>query len=98
MPPDDATKQKEIFETSCQCRVNSVCFAEALEPTTGRHLGNFPQVLSHIGLIIAASHFATQTNGHSRRPYHSESARSDRPDSVADQLFRLGICSRDGMA
>ncbi len=35
-------------------------FAEELDPSTGMHLGNFPQAFSHIGLINVAVSFALQ--------------------------------------
>lgn len=49
--PDRAT---ELFERT-GARANDLgLFAEQIDPTTGEHLGNTPQALSHIGLINAA--------------------------------------------
>jgi GH15 family glucan-1,4-alpha-glucosidase len=44
----------DLFESLCR-RSNDVgLFAEQIDPTTGAHLGNFPQALTHSSLIDAA--------------------------------------------
>jgi GH15 family glucan-1,4-alpha-glucosidase len=44
----------QVFEDLC-ARSNDVgLFAEQIDPRTGEHLGNFPQALSHAGLLQAA--------------------------------------------
>jgi GH15 family glucan-1,4-alpha-glucosidase len=44
----------QLFERTA-ARANDLgLFAEQIDPTTGEHLGNTPQALSHIGLINAA--------------------------------------------
>jgi GH15 family glucan-1,4-alpha-glucosidase len=45
---------KELFERTLKRATPLGLFAEEIEPTTGAHLGNFPQAFSHIGVINAA--------------------------------------------
>lgn len=45
---------KEYFERVLQCASPLGLFAEEIDPKTGRHLGNYPQGFSHIGLINSA--------------------------------------------
>jgi GH15 family glucan-1,4-alpha-glucosidase len=39
---------------TAQHRLSARTHAEEFEPTTARHLGNFPQAFSHLALIEAA--------------------------------------------
>ncbi|WP_405216144.1 glycoside hydrolase family 15 protein [Agrococcus sp. Ld7] len=42
--------------------------AEEVDPSTGRHWGNFPQAFSHLGLVLAATELATaRANTDARR-------------------------------
>ena len=45
----------EIMGDVCSRANEAGLFAEELDPSTGEHLGNFPQVLSHAALVQAAS-------------------------------------------
>jgi GH15 family glucan-1,4-alpha-glucosidase len=45
---------RRIFERMLERATSLGLFAEEIDPTTGVHLGNFPQAFSHIGLINAA--------------------------------------------
>lgn len=49
-----ADEAREIFEAMLARATRLGLFAEELEPRTQAHLGNFPQALTHIGLINAA--------------------------------------------
>jgi alpha,alpha-trehalase len=47
-------RARDVFERAAR-HVNDVgLLAEEIDPSTGAHLGNFPQAFSHIGLINAA--------------------------------------------
>ena len=45
---------RRIFERMLERSTSLGLFAEEIDPTSGSHLGNFPQAFSHIGLINAA--------------------------------------------
>ena len=48
----------ELFESMLARQTPFGLYAEQIDPRTGTHLGNFPQALSHIGLINAADALA----------------------------------------
>ena len=48
---DDAS---ELFESLCGLATPLGLYAEELDPSTGAHLGNFPQALTHAALLQAA--------------------------------------------
>ncbi len=62
---DEATM---LFERMLDRATPLGLYAEELDPRTGAHLGNFPQALTHIGLINAAVNLG----------------RADTPDSISD--------------
>ncbi|MDP9314402.1 MAG: glycoside hydrolase family 15 protein [Chloroflexota bacterium] len=45
---------QRLFERTLSRATSLGLYAEEIDPTTGAHLGNFPQAFSHIGLINAA--------------------------------------------
>ncbi|MFI6036713.1 glycoside hydrolase family 15 protein [Streptomyces sp. NPDC051315] len=45
---------RELFERLCGLANDVGLLAEEYDPVTGRHLGNFPQAFSHIGLVNTA--------------------------------------------
>ncbi|MFW7377682.1 MAG: glycoside hydrolase family 15 protein [Oligoflexus sp.] len=47
-------KARELFETMCDKLSSLGLMAEQINPSSGRFLGNFPQGLSHVGLIASA--------------------------------------------
>ncbi len=57
---DEATA---LFERTLARATPLGLYAEELDPTTGAHLGNFPQALTHIGLINAAVNLARAGQG-----------------------------------
>jgi GH15 family glucan-1,4-alpha-glucosidase len=44
----------EVFSATCRLATPLGLFAEEMDPDTGEHLGNFPQGLTHAGLVHAA--------------------------------------------
>ena len=63
---------QRLFERMLTRTTSLGLFAEEIDPTTGAHLGNFPQAFSHIGLINAAVSLA-----------HSGQVGALHPDQVA---------------
>lgn len=53
-----------LFERMLERSSKLGLFAEELDPETGSHLGNFPQALSHIGLINAAINLTRAVSSH----------------------------------
>ncbi|MGW6924184.1 glycoside hydrolase family 15 protein [Streptomyces sp. NPDC054950] len=49
-----AQEARELFERLVGLANDVGLLAEEYDPTTGRHLGNFPQAFSHIGLVNTA--------------------------------------------
>ncbi|CAM5355604.1 glycoside hydrolase family 15 protein [Streptomyces aurantiogriseus] len=45
---------RELFERLCHLANDVGLLAEEYDPVSGRHLGNFPQAFSHIGLVNTA--------------------------------------------
>jgi GH15 family glucan-1,4-alpha-glucosidase len=66
---------KEMFERMLERASPLGLFAEEIDPATGGHLGNFPQALSHIGLISVAVSLAHVGKEGTVRVEHAEGAR-----------------------
>ena len=54
------SEAKELFEHVLSFQNDLQLFAEEIDPSTGEQLGNFPQALTHVGLISAAGHLAAR--------------------------------------
>jgi GH15 family glucan-1,4-alpha-glucosidase len=52
------TEARALFDALLARATALGLFAEELDPTTGEHLGNFPQAFSHIGLVHTAIQLA----------------------------------------
>ena len=52
-----------LFEELCTRSTDLGLYAEEMDPATGEHLGNFPQALTHGGLIQAALALEAATEG-----------------------------------
>jgi alpha,alpha-trehalase len=51
---DQVDRARTVFERAAAYANDLRLLAEEVDPTTGELLGNFPQALSHIGLVNAA--------------------------------------------
>lgn len=49
---------RALMERLLALRTDVGLLAEEVDPTTGRHWGNFPQAFSHLGLVLAAAEIA----------------------------------------
>lgn len=61
-------KAGEYFERILGCANHVGLFAEMIDPSTGRFMGNFPQAYSHIGLIHSARNLSRALNGKLKAP------------------------------
>ncbi|WP_223281453.1 glycoside hydrolase family 15 protein [Streptomyces antnestii] len=50
----EVSQAREVFERAAACANDVGLFSEEVDPVGGQLLGNFPQALSHIGLVNAA--------------------------------------------
>src|SRR5262252_829506 len=50
----DVDAARALFERICRCANDVGLLAEEIDPVSGAQLGNFPQALSHVGLVGAA--------------------------------------------
>jgi GH15 family glucan-1,4-alpha-glucosidase len=66
---DEATM---LFERMLDRATPLGLYAEELDPRAGAHLGNFPQALTHIGLINAAVNLARAGRGGTVRDTHGQ--------------------------
>jgi GH15 family glucan-1,4-alpha-glucosidase len=67
---------KGLFERMLERASPLGLFAEEIDPATGGHLGNFPQALSHIGLISAAVSLAHAGEEGAVRSEHAEGTKT----------------------
>ncbi|HEY3997616.1 MAG TPA: glycoside hydrolase family 15 protein [Candidatus Xenobia bacterium] len=63
---DDAVR---MFERLLAIANDVGLLSEEFEPRSGRHLGNFPQALSHVGLINTARNLSPKPGGPAHRRY-----------------------------
>lgn len=49
---------RDVFERTCALATDLGLFAEELDPSTGEHVGNFPQAFTHASLVEAAADLA----------------------------------------
>jgi GH15 family glucan-1,4-alpha-glucosidase len=52
----ETDRASKLCERLIKSASNLGLYGEELEPTTGRHLGNFPQALTHLALVNAVLH------------------------------------------
>ena len=70
------SQAQDLFEQVLRRATSLGLYAEEIDPSSGAHLGNFPQAFSHIGLINAAVSLAHVGQAGSIKPEHAEAARA----------------------
>jgi GH15 family glucan-1,4-alpha-glucosidase len=72
-------RAREVFERVASCANDVGLLSEEVDPATGEQLGNFPQSLSHIGLVNTARAIAlAEEEARQRRGARDERAPRDR--------------------
>ncbi len=65
----ETDRARQLCEKLLGCASSLELYAEEIDPTSGRHLGNFPQAFTHLALINAVMHVIRAEQATERSPF-----------------------------